>query len=442
MFGNRAFAAILLLLLADTIIPSAYRLCSPFRPDTHLAIGSIAKADEASLSKLYRSLIGRSEAVRTRTLERLPKDPRSLQDSLHELVAAAKHIAEETEAIDLIRPSTVELIDLIGKIESPETETLLIELLDAEHIGIAMTTADVLGRNKFYGAIEALKQQTARPDFDAMYAFRFNLVRSLVHMEHPDAFEYLAKLEANLDGQLRFHIEQVLKDVTVDDFLGDQARFDQFRDPKSEPQPVQTVSPGNKSFFKTASAEPESLNRMRLKPQQYYGIEIHALRLMFIIDHSGSMKDYWGGMTRLERAKAELARAISELPEDAEFAIVFYHTSVRHWKNDLVPATEQNKREALQFVRRLGYGDRTNTYGALRYSLDFDSQLEAVFLLTDGRPTIGEIISKPAIIQDILHRNRFRHLNFNTIGIAVDGSTRAFLQALAKQSNGEFRQAN
>jgi hypothetical protein len=106
-----------------------------------------------------------------------------------------------------------------------------------------------------------------------------------------------------------------------------------------------------------------------------------------------------------------------------------------------VAATEENKRAAVDFIRRLGYGDKTNTYGALRYSLEFDDQLEAVYLLTDGKPTIGEIVSKPRIVADILHRNRFRHLNFNTIGIAVDGSTKAFLQQLAKESNGEFREA-
>ncbi len=223
----------------------------------------------------------------------------------------------------------------------------------------------------------------------------------------------------------------------MDDFRGDEKRYALFRDPAAGKPDEQE----RESIFKQANFEPESLQRMRLKPQQYYGIDIHAKRLMFIIDHSGSMKDYWGGMTRLERAKAELTRAIYELPGEAEFAIVFYHTSVRYWRNELVPATEENKREAVNFIRRLGYGDKTNTYGALRYSLDFDDQLEAVFLLTDGRPTIGEIVAKPAIVTDILHRNRFRHLNFNTIGIAVDGATKSFLQQLSKESNGEFREA-
>ena len=113
----------------------------------------------------------------------------------------------------------------------------------------------------------------------------------------------------------------------------------------------------------------------------------------------------------------------------------------KEWREDLVYASEENKLEAIQFVRRLGYGDRTNTYGALRRSLEFDDDLEAVFLLTDGRPTAGNIVAPSGIVNDILHRNRFRHLNFNTIGIAVEGPTESFLKRLAEESNGEYRKA-
>ena len=104
-------------------------------------------------------------------------------------------------------------------------------------------------------------------------------------------------------------------------------------------------------------------------------------------------------------------------------------------------ANEKNKLEAIAFVRRLGYGDRTNTYGALRQSLTFDQDLETVFLLTDGRPTIGETVDPEKILVDILGRNRFRHLNFNTIGIAVNPRTESFLKHLAEGSGGEYRRA-
>ncbi len=102
---------------------------------------------------------------------------------------------------------------------------------------------------------------------------------------------------------------------------------------------------------------------------------------------------------------------------------------------------EKNKQAAKQLIRGLRPGDKTNTHGALRKSLEFDDSLEAVFLLTDGRPTAGDIVQPDHIIDDILHRNRFRHLNFNTIGIALSESTERFLQTLAVESGGEFRAA-
>lgn len=381
-------------------------------------------------SKLYRSLIGRSEAVRTRALTPFHVNPGSTRDSLDDLIAAAKKNAEETEPDEIVRPSTLRLIYLIGTVDDPASEGLLVELLDSPHTGISMVSADSLGKNKFYGAIDYLKKQIDRPEYDEMYGFRFNLVRAFAQMEHPDAVDFLCQLRRTLDGQLRFQIENVLKDVTVAHFQGDDQRFAEFEKQERGEQ-----------IFKPAAFDPASLNRMKLERQQYYGIDIHARRLMFIIDRSGSMKDYWGGMSRLERAKGELIRAIRELPEDSEFAIIFYDTAVKEWREDLVYASEENKLEAIQFVRRLGYGDRTNTYGALRRSLEFDDDLEAVFLLTDGRPTAGNIVAPSGIVNDILHRNRFRHLNFNTIGIAVEGPTESFLRRLAEESNGEYRKA-
>lgn len=391
----------------------------------------ISSADHPRHSKLTRALTGRNEAVRMRALASV-NHPAVLRSAVDDLIVAVQWNIEETDPDELVRHSTVALIYSIGRLDEPRVEEVLIEALDSPHLGISMVAADVLGKNKFYDAIGALEQQVSRPEYAENYGFRFNLVRALAQMEHPDAVDVLTELRSTLDGQLRFQIESLLEEVTVGHFLGDQQRYEQWKENKGDQR---------EGMFQAASFEPESLQRMRLTRNQYYGIDIHAKRLMFIIDHSGSMKQYWGGATRLERAKSELIRAIDELPEDSEFAIIFYHTNVRQWRDDLQAATEENKREAIQFVRRLGYGNKTNTYGALLESLQFDNDLEAVFLLTDGRPTAGNIIAHDGIIADVLHRNRFRHLNFNTIGIGVSGTTARFLRRLATESNGEFRMA-
>lgn len=390
-------------------------------------------------SRLLKMLTGRSEQVRLRAVNGIGSDGASQKAALDDMVAAVRQHAEETGADDLARPSTVQLIYRVGGVDDPRSEQLLIELLDSSHLGLAMISADVLGKNKFYGAIEPLKKQVDRPDYRQLYGFRFNIIRALAQMEHPDAVEFLSELRPALDGQLAFKLDELLADVNVSHFHGDQQRFEQWKG--AVPSESKRAEPAEK-FFQTAGHQPESLQRVKLgRDNKYYGIEIHAKRLMFVIDNSGSMRDYWGGATRLQRAKAELIHAIEDLPLDSKFALVFFNTTVSQWRSELLEANERNKREAIQFVRRLGYGVKTNTYGALRRSLAFDDELEAVFLLTDGKPTAGSIIRTDAIVADILYRNRFRHLNFNTIGIGVQGRTEGFLRSLAEQTGGEFRTA-
>jgi hypothetical protein len=387
-------------------------------------------ASDALDMRLVQKLSGRSESSRAAALSDLESTLPRARAAMPELVAAAQAIAETTNADDLAPPSTIRLLALIGRAGGELSEQSLVELLDAPHAGIAMVAADTLGANKVQGAIEYLKKQTSRREYASCYAFRFNLLRALMKMEHPDAIEFVSQQATALDGQLKYKIDLALAAVDVAHFGGDAERFGDWRQERE-----------SAGIFKQASRDPESLARIRFAQQQYYGIEIHAKRLMFILDNSSSMQEYDGGGTRLDRAKAELIRVIEGLPSDSEFALVFYDTTVNAWRDKLVPADVEHKRKAIDFVRRLGYGSKTNTHGALRYALDFDESLEAVFLLTDGRPTAGTVIRPAAIAEDILHRNRFRHLNFNTIGIAVEGSTEQFLKALAAQSDGEYRLA-
>ena len=117
------------------------------------ALPSSTSSGDERQSKLVRSLTGRSEAVRMRAL-RSVSDPAMRRSALNDLIEAAKQHSQETESHELARQSTVALIYLIGRVNAPEAEGLLIELLDANHLGIAMVSADALGKNKFYGAIE------------------------------------------------------------------------------------------------------------------------------------------------------------------------------------------------------------------------------------------------------------------------------------------------
>jgi len=351
-----------------------------------------AEHRELRKSAVYRGLTTESEQTRRRTILNCRQQSIHLNAELPSLLGASRRHIKAAETENNIRTSTTQLLYLLGSLHEPEVESLLISALDSPLLGIRLIATDIL------------------------------------------------------DGQLHHLIDTALKSATVSDFLGDEERFREWQARQTPKENKENKDPKDeagedKIVFKTAGYESESQNRIQFGKPQYYGIDIHSQRMMFIIDHSGSMEDYWGGMTRLARAKLELIKVIRELPEETEFAIMFYETNVRIWRKSLVTATESNKLEAINFVRRLGFGDRTNTHGALRQALTFDKDLETVFLLTDGQPTIGETVEPQKILVDILGRNRFRHLNFNTIGIAVNPNTEAFLRQLATGTGGEYRRA-
>ncbi len=52
---------------------------------------------------------------------------------------------------------------------------------------------------------------------------------------------------------------------------------------------------------------------------------------------------------------------------------------------------------------------------------------------------MGPLVAPPQIIADVVARNRFRHLNINTIGFALDPQTVEFMQQLAELGAGEFK---
>ena len=411
--------------------------------------------------RIVKRLTARKEAVRLQALAEIQESTQTRYQSLAVMIRAAKELNARADTEKPLPPSQITLISLIGSVDRQESADALIEMLQCEHPEVVYLASDVLGKYRFFEAIDALAQLKETDLFDDHYGFRFNLVRSLFQMDHPDAVKLITTWLPLLDGQLKREIEKQFDDVDLETFDGDQERFTNWQDERDDAydqananvdhpptldqddldhgQPHEQSS-GGPLKLQPASFRSSSTQGLKLvNKSPFYGMDIYARRMMFIIDHSGSMREYDQGMTRLGRAKGELIRAIEGLDPDAEFAIMVYASNVKMWRDELTRATDEAKRYAIRYVERLGYGDRTNTHSALTRSLSFDSQLEAVYLLTDGRPTEGRLTQPDAIIGDITTKNRFRHLHFNTIGISVMGGTERFLKILAKESGGQFR---
>ncbi|QDV46986.1 von Willebrand factor type A domain protein [Stieleria neptunia] len=424
-------------------------------------------AADRNEARFRRLLTGRHDEARVAALRSVPSDFQSRLYALPIVADALETLCEDARFDRAMKQGQPELpggvrlmIDFIGTIDRPEATASLVDLLDCGRLTWAMASIQTLCKHQHHTAIEDVIGLIDSEAFEASYGFRFTLARGLTEMKHPDAWEGLAKLFERVDGQLAHRLDQEFQRVTSEDFEGDEERFQAWRGLVGLTPAAKSPSPDaldkaaeilrqdgkpelplpQRMGLQPAKSAASYAREKRLKPSHYYGINIYAKRLLFVIDRSGSMKTVVGGHARIQRAKMELITAINGLDEQCQFGILVFDNDVRAWREELVEANETNKRNAIRFVEYLSAGRSTNTYAALRRSLNFDPQLEAVFLLTDGEPTYGQVVNPSAILLDILRRNEVHNVTINTIAIAVEPLMATFLRNLSEPSNGEFRE--
>ncbi|MFA5794134.1 MAG: HEAT repeat domain-containing protein [Candidatus Brocadiia bacterium] len=228
---------------------------------------------------------------------------------------------------------------------------------------------------------------------------------------------------------------------------------------------------------------------------EYYGMKIQSSRIVFIMDVSGSMawmaKEEKGVIqestdneqkkvttgpegdnknpnetkskmpdelkkkkrdidlrpvkTRIDSVKKELVNAICNLDSSVYFSILFYSSAFSIWKNELVPATTENKMAAIAIVEKQSPGGRTNIYDVLEAAYRISGTagmskseakrvatgggkgspvesiggVDTIFLLTDGNPNEGKIFDAAGIVDSVRKWNEFRKIKINTIAVGI-----------------------
>jgi hypothetical protein len=159
----------------------------------------------------------------------------------------------------------------------------------------------------------------------------------------------------------------------------------------------------------------------RMSVASYYKFKVFSDRILFVIDVSGSMKDPEFHPNRIEVAHRELKKTILSLDEKTLFNVMTFAGNVFLWqKKGEVPATEANKKKALEWVQmRLMPRGGTNTYDALMRSLSDNPLVDTVFFLSDGLPSRGIYELPEEILIKLRYANRFRKVIFNTVALAI-----------------------
>lgn len=147
---------------------------------------------------------------------------------------------------------------------------------------------------------------------------------------------------------------------------------------------------------------------------------------------------------KLPKAKKQLISSIKGLNENASFTIIFFGSKIKKWQDNLVPASEFNKNRAISYIKQMKSKGGTNMSDAIEEAFNIigmetntSSQVETIFLLTDGAPTRGKTTKRDSIIAKTAEWNQLRQVRINTIGLGDDCKVE-FLNELANENNGIF----
>ncbi len=121
--------------------------------------------------------------------------------------------------------------------------------------------------------------------------------------------------------------------------------------------------------------------------------------------------------------------------------MIFFSNDASPWMGKLVPANSANKQKAIAGLKGVKPDDKTNTWEAIATAFDlagntkksYESGPDEIYLVTDGAPSIGDIIEPDQILDAVVQLHRVKPIRINVIGIGVD---LRFLRKLARETGG------
>jgi len=148
-------------------------------------------------------------------------------------------------------------------------------------------------------------------------------------------------------------------------------------------------------------------------------------RIVYVVDRSGSMTD------SLDFVKYELKRSLQDLPETAQFHIIFYSSGppMEMAARRLMAATARNRGIAMEFIDTVIATGGTDPVQALERA--FAVQPDVIYLLTDGE-------FDEAIVGHVKRLNVGGKVRVSTIGFLYYPNNKV-LREIAAQNGGEYK---
>tara|TARA_R110002126_G_scaffold33398_2_gene104705 strand:+ start:6026 stop:7915 length:1890 start_codon:yes stop_codon:yes gene_type:complete len=190
----------------------------------------------------------------------------------------------------------------------------------------------------------------------------------------------------------------------------------------------------------------ESVTPNQYKPGDFYGIPVTSRAICFVLDISGSMEEpakvkagvsrggSGAGPTKLDVAKDQLSRVLAKLPEGILYEMVFFGSGVEVEGDGLRKMAKRARAESIRYVRGRQAMGATAIYDGLKRAFE-DPDVDTIYLMSDGAPTMGEINDEAEIRAEVARWNAARHIRIHCISVDRDSE---MMRGLSQDSGGRY----
>jgi hypothetical protein len=383
------------------------------------------------------------------------------------------------------------MAEALGRFKSVKGLPLLAEFLQTDDASLRVIAVDALANINAPDAsmaepglegenAETCKQAIIRVlEEDEDWQVRASAIQAVRVMRFKEGIQPLIDRMRQEEGRLRQDAFEALREITFTQWGDNPKEWQDYWDRVKERFEVPDIN----VVMEARKKREQEGGRYSDGTPAFVGIETKSKRIIFVIDVSLSMETEvldtdrfkergreYKNYQRLEIVKEELIATVQSFRDNVQFNILSFATNLKWWKKDLVPSNILNRNSAVDFVRRLepigggstGFKVRaglranamlkegmTNTYGALMAALgvdeeyeedaarkSFNEQVDTIYFLSDGEPTVGTIIDQDDIREAVFRVNKVRKVTIHTI--AIGDFRKSFLKHLAGDNGGVY----
>lgn len=371
---------------------------------------------------------------------------KDLEKSLQKIVASARKAKG---------PVRLDTFALLGRADSPPVREQVRALLESEQEPAAI--AQLLDGIAAMKDLSFEKRLIERYVPHESWLVRSRVAAALATLRSREAIPVLiARLETEQEGRVRTDVGRALVSLTAKDFHGNLTLWKRW------------WADNGATFVVPPAADqvaPDAAEH--LTGVSFFGIDTESTKVLFVLDLSGSMNFAMiprnnpdddpnrpydeprdGEESRLQVAKRDLVKAISGLKDGGVFNIVCFASDVWTWADDLVTMSPDARAQVVHYVEKEAEAvGGTNIYGSMERAFELAGakdgdqwskpEIDTIYLLTDGKPSVGLTTDPEEILAFVRERNKTSRITIHTIGLS-NAHDAVLLRRMAEDNGGKY----